>query len=94
LLHDRITRPVGTTDTGVAPTKDRVRSVDDGERPRRARALRRHQRRARQRQPLLAGNDISGREVGLFVAVNRVDFAMFFGLTAAANGLLSSLAPR
>jgi len=32
--------------------------------------------------------------VGLFVAVNRVDFTMFNGLTAVANELLASLAPR
>jgi hypothetical protein len=37
---------------------------------------------------------VPGREAGVFVAVNRVDFAMFFGLTAAANQLLASLAPR
>ena len=37
---------------------------------------------------------VPGREVGLFVAVNRVDFTMFFGLTTAANELLASLAPR
>ena len=37
---------------------------------------------------------VPGRDVGLFVAVNRVDFAMFFGLTTAANELLASLAPR
>ena len=37
---------------------------------------------------------VPGRDVGLFVAVNRVDFTMFFGLTTAANELLASLAPR
>lgn len=37
---------------------------------------------------------IPGREVGLFVAVNRVDFAMVFGLTTAANQLLASPVPR
>ena len=37
---------------------------------------------------------VPGRDVGLFVAVNRVDFTMFNGLTAAANELLASLAPR
>jgi D-alanyl-D-alanine-carboxypeptidase/D-alanyl-D-alanine-endopeptidase len=37
---------------------------------------------------------VPGRELGLFVVVNRVDFAMFYGLTAPANELLSSLAPR
>ena len=34
------------------------------------------------------------REVGLFVAVNRVDFTMFSRLTKAANELPASLAPR
>ena len=37
---------------------------------------------------------VPGRGVGLFVAVNRVDFTMFYGLTTAANELLASLAPR
>ena len=37
---------------------------------------------------------VPGRDVGLFVAVNRVDFTMFFGLSTAANELLASLAPR
>ena len=37
---------------------------------------------------------VPGRDVGIFIAVNRVDFAMFSGLTAAANQLLASLAPR
>ena len=37
---------------------------------------------------------VPSREVGLFVAVNRVDFAMFSGLTKAANELPASLAPR
>jgi len=37
---------------------------------------------------------VPGREPGLFVAVNRVDLAMFSGLTAATNELLASLAPR
>jgi len=37
---------------------------------------------------------VPGREVGLFIAVNRVDFTMFSGLTKAANELLASLAPR
>jgi serine-type D-Ala-D-Ala carboxypeptidase/endopeptidase len=37
---------------------------------------------------------VPGRDVGLFVAVNRVDFAMFYRLTGAANELLASLAPR
>jgi len=35
-----------------------------------------------------------GRDVGLFVAVNRVDFAMFFGMTTAANGLIANLVTR
>jgi hypothetical protein len=35
-----------------------------------------------------------GRDVGIFVGVNRVDFTMFFGLAKAANELLASLAPR
>lgn len=35
-----------------------------------------------------------GRDVGLFVAVNRVDFAMFFGMTAAANALIANLVTR
>jgi D-alanyl-D-alanine-carboxypeptidase/D-alanyl-D-alanine-endopeptidase len=37
---------------------------------------------------------VPGRDVGLFVAVNRIDFGMFLGLTAAANNLLATLAPR
>jgi D-alanyl-D-alanine-carboxypeptidase/D-alanyl-D-alanine-endopeptidase len=32
-----------------------------------------------------------GRGVGLFVAVNRVDFAMFYALTGAANALIANL---
>jgi len=36
---------------------------------------------------------VPGRDVGVFVAANRVDFTMFFGLTAAANELLASLVP-
>ena len=35
-----------------------------------------------------------GRNVGLFVAVNRADISMFFGMTAAANALIASLATR
>jgi D-alanyl-D-alanine-carboxypeptidase/D-alanyl-D-alanine-endopeptidase len=35
-----------------------------------------------------------GRGVGLFVAVNRVDFPMFLGLTAAANGVIANLVTR
>jgi len=37
---------------------------------------------------------VPGREGGLFVAINRADFTMFFGLSTAANELLASLAPR
>jgi serine-type D-Ala-D-Ala carboxypeptidase/endopeptidase len=37
---------------------------------------------------------VPGRDVGIFVGVNRADFTMFFGLTMAANELLASLAPR
>jgi D-alanyl-D-alanine-carboxypeptidase/D-alanyl-D-alanine-endopeptidase len=33
-----------------------------------------------------------GRDVGVFVAVNRIDFAMFSDLTDGANGLIASLA--
>jgi D-alanyl-D-alanine-carboxypeptidase/D-alanyl-D-alanine-endopeptidase len=35
-----------------------------------------------------------GRDVGVFVAVNRVDFPMFFGLTDTANKLIASLVTR
>ena len=35
-----------------------------------------------------------GRGVGVFVAVNRVDFQMFFGVAAAANGLIATLVTR
>jgi serine-type D-Ala-D-Ala carboxypeptidase/endopeptidase len=35
-----------------------------------------------------------GRDVGLFVAVNRTDFAMFLGLAGTANMLVSSLVTR
>lgn len=35
-----------------------------------------------------------GRDVGVFVAVSRVDFQMFFGLTEAANKLIASLITR
>jgi D-alanyl-D-alanine-carboxypeptidase/D-alanyl-D-alanine-endopeptidase len=35
-----------------------------------------------------------GRDVGVFVAVNRVDFPMFFGLTGAATGLIANLVTR
>jgi D-alanyl-D-alanine-carboxypeptidase/D-alanyl-D-alanine-endopeptidase len=35
-----------------------------------------------------------GRSVGVFVAVNRVDIPMFFGLAGAVNKLIASLATR
>lgn len=35
-----------------------------------------------------------GRHVGVFVAVSKADFAMFTGLAASANGLVSTLATR
>jgi serine-type D-Ala-D-Ala carboxypeptidase/endopeptidase len=35
-----------------------------------------------------------GRNVGLFVVVNRVDFAMFRGLTDSANALIATLVTR
>ncbi|AWN42921.1 D-alanyl-D-alanine-carboxypeptidase/endopeptidase AmpH [Methylobacterium durans] len=35
-----------------------------------------------------------GRDVGVFVVVNRADFAMFSGLTDAANKLIASLVTR
>jgi serine-type D-Ala-D-Ala carboxypeptidase/endopeptidase len=35
-----------------------------------------------------------GRDVGAFVAVNRIDFAMFSGLTDGVNELIAVLAPR
>jgi D-alanyl-D-alanine-carboxypeptidase/D-alanyl-D-alanine-endopeptidase len=35
-----------------------------------------------------------GRNVGLFVAVSRVDFAMFSRLTEAANALIETLVTR
>ena len=35
-----------------------------------------------------------GRDVGVFVAVNKIDFGMFAGLTAGANELIASLAPQ
>jgi CubicO group peptidase (beta-lactamase class C family) len=52
LLHDRITGPLGMADTGVAPTPETVQSSNDGQRLRRAWALRRHQCRRRQWRPL------------------------------------------
>jgi hypothetical protein len=36
----------------------------------------------------------SRRDVSLFVAVSRADFAMFSGLSGAADQLLASLVPR
>jgi D-alanyl-D-alanine-carboxypeptidase/D-alanyl-D-alanine-endopeptidase len=35
-----------------------------------------------------------GRDVGVFVAVNKIDFGMFAGLTEGANELVASLAPQ
>lgn len=35
-----------------------------------------------------------GRDVGVFVTVNRADFPMFFALTAAANKLIATLVTR
>ena len=35
-----------------------------------------------------------GRDAGVFVAVNRVNFAMFMGLASAANQVLDSLVTR
>src|SRR5262249_51211657 len=35
-----------------------------------------------------------GKDVGVFVAVNRLDFAMFHALTASANNLISNLVTR
>ncbi|MGH6895336.1 MAG: D-alanyl-D-alanine-carboxypeptidase/endopeptidase AmpH [Geminicoccaceae bacterium] len=35
-----------------------------------------------------------GRDVGAFVAVNRIDFGMFAGLTEGVNELVAMLAPR
>jgi serine-type D-Ala-D-Ala carboxypeptidase/endopeptidase len=35
-----------------------------------------------------------GRNVGLFVVVNRVDFRMFRGLTESANALIATLVTR
>ena len=37
---------------------------------------------------------VPGRDVGLFVAVNRVDFAMFFALTEAAKAMIANLVTR
>jgi len=35
-----------------------------------------------------------GKDVGVFVAVNRLDFAMFHALTAPANNLIGNLMTR
>jgi D-alanyl-D-alanine-carboxypeptidase/D-alanyl-D-alanine-endopeptidase len=35
-----------------------------------------------------------GRDVGVFVAVNKVDFNMFYGMTTAANDLIANLVTR
>ena len=35
-----------------------------------------------------------GKDVGVFVAVNRLDFAMFYGLTTSANNLIGNLVTR
>ena len=35
-----------------------------------------------------------GRDVGVFVSANRIDFAMFTGLTEGVNELIAMLAPR
>jgi D-alanyl-D-alanine-carboxypeptidase/D-alanyl-D-alanine-endopeptidase len=35
-----------------------------------------------------------GRDVGVFVAVNRIDFGTFSDLTEGANELIAMLAPR
>ena len=35
-----------------------------------------------------------GRDVGAFVSVNRIDFAMFAGLAEGVNELIAMLAPR
>jgi D-alanyl-D-alanine-carboxypeptidase/D-alanyl-D-alanine-endopeptidase len=35
-----------------------------------------------------------GRNVGIFVAVSRVDFGMFSGLTETANALIANLVTR
>jgi D-alanyl-D-alanine-carboxypeptidase/D-alanyl-D-alanine-endopeptidase len=37
---------------------------------------------------------VRGRDVGLFVCINRVDLTMFSGLTNAANELLASPTSR
>lgn len=37
---------------------------------------------------------VPGRQVGVFVVVNRLDFAIFHGLTTGANAMLAELAPR
>jgi D-alanyl-D-alanine-carboxypeptidase/D-alanyl-D-alanine-endopeptidase len=35
-----------------------------------------------------------GRDVGVFVVVNKVDFNMFYGMTTAANDLIANLVTR
>ena len=35
-----------------------------------------------------------GRDVGAFVAVNRIDFGVFASLTEGVNELIATLAPR
>ncbi len=35
-----------------------------------------------------------GRDVGVFVTVSRLDFGMYAGLVAAANGIIADLTPR
>ncbi len=35
-----------------------------------------------------------GRNVGVFVAVNKVGFEMFYGMTQAANDLIANLVTR
>jgi D-alanyl-D-alanine-carboxypeptidase/D-alanyl-D-alanine-endopeptidase len=37
---------------------------------------------------------VPGRDMGVFVAVNRVDFQMFFGMTEAARKLIATLVTR
>ena len=35
-----------------------------------------------------------GKDVGVFVAVSRLDFAMFYALTTSANNLIGNLVTR
>jgi D-alanyl-D-alanine-carboxypeptidase/D-alanyl-D-alanine-endopeptidase len=37
---------------------------------------------------------VPGRDIGVFVAVNRVDYQMFFGMTEAARKLIATLVTR